>query len=148
MAWNHGTRVLAGCSVMATFALVGCGGSTGTVKGKVYLQDKLVTSGSVAFHAASNQAATALIQPDGSYEAVAVLTGLAKVSVRPTVVVPVPKGAMTMDPAKMGAADKAKIDLPAQGKVVPIPAKYSDPETSEITCPVKSGHNDFDIKLP
>lgn len=136
------------CAAGISLSLAGCGESTGSVQGKVYLKEKLVTAGSVAFHAANNKVATARIQPDGSYHATAVGTGLAKVSVQAAVKVSVPKVEMKMDPAKMGAPDKAKVEQPTGAKAVDIPAQYADPEKSGVTFPVKTGANEFDIKLP
>jgi len=128
-------------------ALTGCGESTGSVKGKVYLQDKLVTSGSIAFVAPNGKVATANIQSDGSYELPKVSTGLAKISVTPAMEVKVPAG-KKMDLAKMGGEAKAKvIDETATGKGMPIPAKYGDAQKSELTYEVKPGTQEYDIKL-
>lgn len=134
-------------SFLTLSALTGCGESTGSVKGKVYLKDKLVTAGSVAFVAANQKVATTQISADGSYEILSVGTGLAKISVTAPTEVMVP-GGMTMKPGAMGAGDKSKEVEAPKGKIVPIPAQYGDAEKSGIQYTVKSGSQEFDIKLP
>ncbi len=133
--------------ILSAFALTGCGESTGSVKGKVYFQDKAVTAGTVAFQRAANKLATGQIQPDGSYEVLNAVTGPNKISVRSQVVANVPQGKM-MDPGKMGASDKTKGQEAPTAKGTTIPAKYADPEQSGVTYTVNSGPNQFDIKLP
>jgi hypothetical protein len=128
-------------------AITGCGESTGSVKGTVYLQDKLVTAGTVAFMPPNHKVATAEIRPDGSYEIQKVTVGMSKISVTAPMKFEVPAG-KAMDPAKMGAGDKGKESEAAKGKVVPIPAMYGDPDKSGQTFTVKSGPQEYDIKLP
>lgn len=126
--------------------IVGCGESTGSVRGKVYFQDKAMTGGSVAFVPKNEKVATANIQADGSYE-VKVTTGVAKISVSAPLKINVPKG-MLMDPAKMGATDKAgPVAAPSPGKVTPIPDRYGDADKSGLAYEVKSGNQEHDIKL-
>jgi hypothetical protein len=142
-------RKLAGAMVcLSALALVGCGQSTGSVKGKVYYQDKALTTGDVTFLGADNQVATARIQSDGSYEVGKVAAGEAKIGVAvSTGKVMVPAGKV-MDPAKMGAADKTKEEAPPAVKAVPIPDKYANVNDSGLKYTVKPGPQDFDIKLP
>src|SRR5262245_38070571 len=84
----------------ALIAITGCGESTGSVQGKVYYQDTLVTAGSVAFTPPDEKIATAQIQPDGSYNIPKVSTGLSKIAVMPALAVTMPAAGKMMDPGK------------------------------------------------
>ena len=126
--------------------LAGCGESTGSVKGKVYLQDKLVTGGSIAFVSPNDKVQTAMIQSDGSYEIQKVSTGLAKISVTGAMEVKVPAG-KKMDLTKFGGEAKEKVVAETTGKATPIPAKYGDAKNSGLTFEVKPGSQEHDIKL-
>lgn len=145
-------RFNATASVLLGFAVLlgtisGCGESTGSVKGKVYLQEKVVTAGTVAFVASNNKVATAQIQADGSYHIISTSPGLTKIGVTAPVVVSAPPG-MKQDGKNMGIPDAPKSAEQAKGKIVPIPAKYNDPEKSGVTHTVAAGAQEFDIKLP
>jgi len=136
-------------TAVALIAVTGCGESTGSVQGKVYYQDTLVTAGSVAFTAPDEKVASAEIQPDGSYNIPKVSTGLSKIAVMPALSVTMPPEGKMMDPAKMGAADKGKgtgTEV-SKGKTVPIPVKYADAQKSGLTFTVKAGPQEHDIKL-
>ena len=127
--------------------LCGCGEQTGSVKGKVYLQDKPVSGGAIAFVPPNdNKVATATIQSDGSYEIPKVSTGLAKISVTPALEVKVPAG-KKMDLTKFGGDNKPKVVDEPTGKGTPIPAKYGDAKNSGLTFEVKPGAQEHDIKL-
>ena len=116
-------------------------------QGKVYLKEKLVNGGDIAFVAANKKVSTTQIKADGSYELPAVPTGLAKISVSTPTEVKVP-GGMTMKPGAMGAPEKsAEADTP-KGKTVAIPEKYRDAEKSGLEFTVKTGQQEYDIKLP
>ena len=144
----HSARPMFALTACAcVFVLTGCGESTGSVKGKVYLQDKLVTAGSIAFLPPNEKVATTEIRPDGTYELPRVSTGLAKISVTAPMQITMPAG-KTMMAGKMGAADKTKEAEGPKGAVVPIPEKYADAQKSGLEYTVKSGSQEFDIKLP
>ena len=147
MTCNCMRRATALLSLLSLVVFTGCGESTGSVKGKVYLQDKLVTAGSVAFVPPNDKVATAEIRPDGSYEILLVTAGLSKISVTAPTKVSMPAGKM-MTPGKMGAADKAVEPAAPKGAVVPIPDKFGDAQKSGLTYVVKSGSQEFDIKIP
>jgi hypothetical protein len=134
-------------TAVALIAVTGCGESTGSVQGKVYYQDTLVTAGSVAFTPPNEKVATAEIQPDGSYNIPKVSTGETKIAVMAARSVTMPEGKM-MDPGKMGATDKGKVTEVAKGKPVRIPEKYADVQKSGLTFTVKPGAQEHDIKLP
>ena len=144
----------------ALVGLMGCGNSQGaraTVKGKVTIGDKALTAGTVTFTNKENRVGAATINADGDYT-----MGDAPVG-DCTVAVSVPNVAgMAAMLAKKGAG-KAPAGLenmkapdgtggtpgPAldPSKIVPIPPKYSVPETSGLTYKVVSGSQTHDIKL-
>jgi hypothetical protein len=141
-------RLVGLLAAVALIAITGCGESTGSVHGKVYLQDTLVTAGSVAFTPPDEKVATAEIQPDGSYNIPKVSPGVSKIAVMAAQSVTMPPEGKMMDPGKMGAADKGKGPEVAKGKSVPIPVKYADAQKSGLTFTVKAGPQEHDIKLP
>jgi hypothetical protein len=107
--------------VVAMLAAAGCG-SKGTVHGKVYYKDKALTGGSVAFVANNKTLGTAVIHEDGSYEMKDVPTGEATITV---------------------SSGSPKPGTPA-GK---LPEKFADPNKSTEKYTVKSGHQEYDIRL-
>ena len=129
-------RILFGLFLaLAVLAPSGCGKGgkpTGRVSGQVLYGGKAVTEGEVNF--ISNErgvAAAATIDSSGNYAlADPIETGEYKVYVAP----PVPK---TVDP-KQGAAKKVSS---------PIPRKYRDAATSDLTFTIKEGPNEYKIEL-
>ncbi len=115
---------------LATLLLVGCGidPKAGVLSGKVTAKGAPVTGGEVYVVGGigSNEyAATAVIQPDGSYWMDRVPVGSVRVAVTP------PLGANP-------------------GEVVPgpgIPPKFRDPNTSGLGLEVAPGPQTFDIRL-
>lgn len=131
---------------LLVLALVGCGGSTGSVTGKVTLKGKPVTAGTVTFLGSNQQVSTSPIDAEGNYTIAKVALGPAKISVTPPP--PAPTGMMMkMDPSKMGGdAEKPTESAPA-AKAVPIPENYQNPEKSGLTYTVTKGKNEHDIEL-
>lgn len=132
-----------GALCLAILLLAGCGkpsGSKGaTVEGKVTINGVSATTGQVSFTVGSSSV-SGQIQPDGTYRALDVPVGDAKVTVS------APTGPK-MD-SKMAAKMKEDTAMPGAGaSAVPIPAKYGKAETSGLTFSVKAGDNKYDIEL-
>jgi hypothetical protein len=117
-----------GClaTTLVLLALSGCG-SKGNVNGKVYYKDSALPSGVVSFVANDKTVGTATIQEDGSYSMKKVAVGEA------TVVV-------STGPATLNKSGK-------KGAVVEIPKDYGDPAKSREKYTVKSGDQEYDIRL-
>ncbi len=154
----------AGLFALAALVLAGCGRPTGSVTGKVTYQGKPLKAGNVAFVTADGGRSFASgLTPEGTYTVPDLLGGEYKVCVEtnsfkppaPTGSAPVvPKGAKTgpppganipegytpSDPAAMAAAGMSK-------KYVPIPPKYAEPGTTDLTYTFKGGSETFDIEL-
>lgn len=131
---GFGLALLAGCS--------GGGNAKGSnVEGKVTVGGAAANAGEVVFNVDGTTVVGA-ISADGTYRAIGVPVGNAKVTVNPPPAVSgAPKGG---DPRL--AVDKK--DMPgAVGAVVAIPSKYSKAETSGLTFTVKSGANTYNIEL-
>jgi hypothetical protein len=130
-AWQ--TAVLAA----ALAAIAGCGGSTGTITGKVSVQGKAVKAGTVIVIGEDGTTVRARIKPDGSYRA-SLPPGLARIAVDlggpaglPPIVAPrLPKNLA-------GNHDRLQ--------TFPV---YSDVDKSPLMCQVGRGEQAFDIDLP
>ena len=144
------TRLLsAGVLLLSISLLAGCssgaGDKTGTVSGTVKVDTVTANSGTVEFIVKTGDKeglpVKANIEPDGTYKAVGVPVGSATVTVT--------------GPAAQGATGNAPVPttsgMPgsaAGGKPVPIPAKYSNAKTSNLTYTVKGGtNNTYPIEL-
>lgn len=109
---------------------------TADISGKVMYKGKALTRGIISFvdkdfafsgTIAANDGAYMLKVKPGTYK-VAIATPAAAKIMAP------PKGNAPPDPKKMQ-------------KIVIVPAKYSDPDKSGLTCTVKEGRQTFDIDL-
>jgi hypothetical protein len=142
---------------------VGCGGSEGTVTGKVYYKGELLRAGSVNFFPESGKGGVGgPIGNDGTYTVYKVPRGQAKVSVvSASSEIPLPPGgpmgrggpppeAMKKYKEKMkegmkGAGSKDRPQAPT--KAIELPEKYRDPQTSGLSLQVNGGKQTFDIKM-
>src|SRR4051812_47169973 len=121
------------CLAGLVVALVsaGCAPGSGSVKGKVLFRGQPLTTGTVVFYDAANNAPSSPISSDGSFAISKVATGKARIAV----VMPMP------------------IALPGEAKAVslrqvsPVPTKYADPEQSGLTCEVTGGNQTHDLQL-
>jgi hypothetical protein len=152
-------RRLAGLIIivaLAPLAACGCGKGTGTVSGKVFYKDKPLKGGSVVFLKADGQSEWAQISEDGSYMfPKPIPTGTVKVGVDNTALRP-PLARPGMTPAKPHKyspppGEKNPNEQPDPEEMykryTPIPDKYVDPKESGKTYDVKSGAQEYDIKL-
>jgi hypothetical protein len=147
--------IVNGCLVLLALALplslAGCGGSAlATVSGKVTYQGAALKGGKVIFVRSDGKpGATAYIGEDGVYTIDKVPAGKVTVCVETA----------SLNPARFSRIPK-NMNLPANApnrppdtekmakRFVPIPAKYADPKTSNLTYNVESGQqkNDIDLK--
>jgi hypothetical protein len=124
--------------------LAGCSGEpVGYVSGKVTLNDRPVTEGSVVFeNAEAGISVSVPLQSDGSYE------------VRTYDRKGLPPGSykVAVTPATMGEGKTPLAVDPSQTAAAPpsiIPPQYHSTATSDLTATVKQGDNppiDFDLK--
>jgi|SRR5579883_2427189 len=123
--------------------LLGCGGPyTGSVTGKVLYKGKPLPGGIVTFIHPDGRSAHAQIQEDGSYKVANAPGGEVKCLV------------VTMKPLP-GLPAKIASRMPAKptdavypaGPYVPIPLKYSKPETTDLTYTINRGSQEIIIEL-
>lgn len=152
---------IAGLFTLASLLMAagGCGGNQtprATVKGQVKIGDKNLTIGTVIFTGKDkNISGSALIDSEGNYIMKDAPFGEVKVSVT----VPKRPGQMggkmpTMPKAPGGGAMQAPdgsaptstgaVDF---SKIVPIPEKYANPETSNLSFTVEKGDQTHNINL-
>jgi hypothetical protein len=129
------------CLAALALAAAGCGPSQATVSGKVTMQGKPVTAGTVLFVGGDNQIGTGKLDGEGRYVAPSVPMGSVKVAVQ------------TLRPEQVTGAEanrpKDAPPLPSRlTNLVPVPQKYADPETSGLTCDVKQRQQEYNIDLP
>jgi hypothetical protein len=126
----------------------GCGPAVGNVKGSVYYQDKIVTSGFVTLISNDGVTRNSEIAEDGSYQIAHVRPGKVKVVV----------SSPPVEASKGRAAPKRPdVGLPRVEEPVAtdhqkktwreLPFVYADPVKSTLTYTVKAGANTHDIKL-
>lgn len=130
---------------LVAVTVVGCGGGSKTapVHGRVSLDGKPLTAGTVTFTPEAGRSATGYIQSDGTFslttfaEGDGALPGPHKVSVSGGSVGPPQRPNFDTDDVK-GAVSKAV-----------IPVKYANPDASGLTFEVKLGEDnapEFDLK--
>jgi hypothetical protein len=126
--------------LLPALAACGCGQSEATIRGRVTVQGKPLTTGTVLFLGSDNRVATGSIGPDGHYVANHASMGTLRVAVQ------------SLRPAQVRAAMQRPKDAPPlPGRItnlVPVPQKYQSPETSELTCTVQQKEQEYNIDLP
>lgn len=132
-------------------AVVGCGGGTADVRGKVTYQSKPVVFGSVVMIGSDGMPKSGAIEPDGTYRVRGVKVGTVKVSVSsptPPGLVPARKNKASRDEEdERRPADAGQPVSPEVAKGwFPLPEKYADHEKSGLTAKVKSG-SPVDLEL-
>jgi hypothetical protein len=115
--------------------LVGCEEriSTGNVRGKVTLDDAPYADAAVVFLGTdSGQAATAAIQPDGTF----------------TIETPLPVGSYVVFLAPKSAASEEAADQPVEESIdESVPEKYWNEATSDIQFEIVEGQNDCPVEI-
>lgn len=137
----------------------GCGPdykARGVVKGTVTSGKKPLTVGTVMFYGKTGNTGSASIQPDGTYIMPDAPVGECKVTVTVPEMDPssrarlkgkgpaMPSGPMNPEEAGGPPAPPLAV-IPKE--VVPIDAKYSNPETSGLTFTVQKGEQTYNIDL-
>ena len=145
---------------LAALLAAGCGPQFGSVSGKVTYKDKALKGGNVTFSSTEGKVSgSEAISEDGSYTIPKLQTGTYKVCVETASLKPASglgAGKKPYKPPSDKAADKGK--GPATPYTPPtiedkskrytqIPDKYMAPQTTDITCTVTGGSQEFDIKL-
>jgi hypothetical protein len=147
------SRLLRGGVVLLVLVGVAGCGARGTVSGKVYYQDKVVTGGRV-FFVAEGYRGESEIGADGSYSISNVPAGQVKIFLstdearnagRPSGLPMPPKDKVPEEAANNPIYNKTS--KPSGIKYVEIPKIYNDPESSGLTYDVKGGDQEYDIKL-
>jgi len=131
---------LGACLAVLALTAASCGRpSWATVSGKVTVDGKPVTVGTVLFVGPNNQIATGTLNAEGRYVASRVPMGTVKVAVQ------------TLQPNQVKAAANRPKDAPPLPNrltnLIPVPQKYTDPETSGLTCDVKEKQQEYNIDL-
>ncbi|MFT3920904.1 MAG: hypothetical protein QM778_00050 [Myxococcales bacterium] len=160
-SWRNQT--LAGCqwhpfvTCILLVLIAGCGGrGMGKVQGKVTVNGKPVTSGTIMFYPAEGPGATGSIGPDGSYTMSThkpgdgAVIGTHKVAIHSTSVgagsMEAPK---TLDDELRGSSSNSAAKILVPGKVTwLVPEKYSTIEQSPLTAEVKAGMNPINFDIP
>jgi hypothetical protein len=125
-------------TLFALVALLGLGLATraeekpkkvGKIDGKVNFEGKPLPGGTVSFHPEKGKPFVAQLQDDGTYSVKDVPVGEMKVTIETE---------SLKNPAKPPKGGK---------KYIPIPRKYGDPKTSDLTYKVVEGAQTLDIEL-
>jgi hypothetical protein len=122
--------------LILTVLIAGCGPQFGDVSGTVKFKGEPLKTGTISFYDQANKVQSSPIGPDGTYSVSKVQAGPVKIAVS----VPL---AITMGPPRGDAPMPAR---PWPG-VPALPTKYQDPEQSGLTMEVKSGSQQFDVRL-
>jgi len=125
------------------FALPGCGGRMGTVKGKVLISGRPMPNGTVAFVSADGQSVdTSEIDAEGNYTMRRAPVGPVKISVivSPPSNIPSPN-------MKMGDKGGRIKSETAGKKFVPVPERYRSSETTPLTYTVTSGEQSHNVEI-
>jgi len=150
--WSGPGWWLGALALFVVFGLVGCGGGggKGTVSGKVTYKGTPLKGGRVAFLTSNKQNAVAEIGEDGSYTAINVAPGPAKISVSTSYLKENPLGRVRNQPPKGQQAPEG-YQMSSGGtdvkRYVKIPDQYESADTSGLTYDVKSGNQTHDIDL-
>jgi hypothetical protein len=136
---------------LALAALAGCGKGRATVNGKVTLNGKPLTTGTVSFIGGPSDTGSGHINADGTYAVPDAPLGDCKVTVQTPRAMGGVQG-MPKPPAGMKGMPKEMLPPGAEEgskavRVVPAPEKYGSPDTTPVTYTVKKGTQTFDIDL-
>ena len=152
---GRGLRFAApGLLLFLCLSATGCGGSNGSVSGKVSYKGEPLGGGTVLFYSEGQATVTSPIGLDGSYQIdkipagpvqIGVETQSAKPAARPPNMPTPPPEAMAKDAS---ASPLYNPQNKPKGKYVAIPEVYADPKASGLDFTVKAGSQPHDIDLP
>ncbi len=151
--------LVGGFLVFGLLALVGCGPdykSRATVKGKVKMGNKYLTSGTVVFHNKNGVTSTSPIDPHGNYEMKDAPVGDCAITVTVAGLPPDPSVRQRLqgkgpnpgkgsDNPEGGPGIELMPEMPKE--IIRIPDKYAKPETSGLNYKVEKGEHTYDINL-
>ena len=141
-------RLVALFGLVVSLHALGCGGSTGSVSGKVLYKDTPLKGGFVTFVTADNKSFKAEIGEDGSYSIVEKMpAGDVKISVETESLKPSPGARSYAPPADYKGDYKPPDSAAAAKRYIKIPDKYASADTSGLKLTIKGGKQEFDIKL-
>jgi hypothetical protein len=116
---------------------LGCAPATSTVTGFVTLDGSSVPEGTVSFLMEDGTVHSAIILPNGAYQAEMVPLGRAKVTI-------IPKAAAGLSDEDI---KNQKAPPKAEAPKVVVPSRYASADTSGLSCEVKGKETKYDIPL-
>jgi hypothetical protein len=135
---------------LALTGLAGCKPARATVTGKVTLNNKTLTGGTVSFVASKSLIGSGAINQDGTYTVNDAPVGEVTITVQtpmptmgPMVSMKPPAGMGGMPAEMRPPGDQSAQPLP----IVPAPDKYKSAETSPLHFTVAKGNQSHDIEL-
>lgn len=137
--------LVSGCSYSAM-------GPQGEVSGKVMYKGKPLPGGHVTFTSSKGYSFTGVIDPEGNYT-VRPVVGEARIAVDNSMLLKsnqppdIRRRPGVKPPAGVKIEDNKEAAPAITGTYVPLPPKYRSPDTSGLTCTVKSGSQTHDIEL-
>jgi len=145
----------AGVAVGIAVLLVvpGCGTPRARVHGTVKYQGKPLGGALITFYSADNATFSAPTRPDGTYQVTGVPQGTVRVSVQISGPVPVFGQKAKMDVMKEDLKYKKKLKeilkerKDTSAPRINLPARYGNPETSELSFELKEPDQDYSIDL-
>jgi hypothetical protein len=128
--------------------IVGCGsGGTGTISGKVFYEGRPLSTGTVTFYPEKGGGFMAGIGSDGSYKAVDVPVGSARIAVQLPARL-TQRRRSEQNGAKQAAGHEKGIKEMQEHSATLLAAEYMDPDKSELVVMVKRGWQTHDILIP
>lgn len=127
-------------AALLTMALSGCSSSTGTVSGKVAFQGKPVPAGTVTFIHADGPTRSGSIH-EGSYSVAQIPPGPCLILI---VSLPPPRSMWSPEKRERAAGNSVSSKFQAP---MPLPARYGDPQKSDLRYEVTTGRQTHDIEL-
>lgn len=127
-------RAVAIAGAVAGLSVLGCGMPLTEVSGTVTLDGEHLTAGKVTFFPAKypGQNVGGHIQPDGRFAIPSVPGGPARVVIQP------------LPPNPRAGGRRVARNAP---DLAPVPVRYTDPETSELTVTIAGGSQRVDLEL-
>lgn len=140
---------------LALLPLAGCSGGSKSVSvsGKVMYKGAPVTGGTLTLHPTDGKGAgtTITIDPSGTFSMNEIPTGPKTVTIETESIKSTPTGNYAPPPGMKppAGADPGKqhVDASNLPKYVPIPKKYANPTTSQLTWDIGKGKNDKTFEL-
>jgi hypothetical protein len=136
---NQGWRI----GVLMLPLIVGCGSGTGTISGKVLYGGKPLSTGTVTFYPEKGGGFMAGIGSDGSYEAVDVPIGNARIVVQLPAQLTLPKRSGSR---QLAGFEKEIKEVQDRSSTL-IPWEYMDPDKSGLSLVVERGRQSHDLIL-